>query len=328
MTPRSLIQFFRSPTGALLIFALLLGGGIALIIGIKSHTKESPLIPLKKQNDDPQTIKTVDRKISEFNPPKEQAPKPAKPTEPTPKTKQPKPKGKITIPPISLFAEAPNPTEKKPLESQYAPFGRLIRCQLIITVDSSSLTTPIIGLVTNDIYHQNELIIPAGTEVHGNAQSDRSRERITSNGSWTLVWQNGNELKISGLALDREKNPDGNGWAITDGSAGLRGKLLKTDDLAEIKLFAATLLSGAAGALTEQEQTIFGGQSAQTLNNAPFEGAQTVLSTYATQIFNTIQRDGYYIRVPAGKQFYLYVTETLDVSKAKTGLSKNQPTQP
>ena len=65
---------------------------------------------------------------------------------------------------------------------------------------------------------------------------------------------------MSGIALDREKDHSGDGWGITDGRAGLRGQLLKTDDLAEIKLFAATFLSGAASALTEKDSTIFGTQ--------------------------------------------------------------------
>ena len=331
MTPRSFIKFFRSPMGALLIFVFLLGGAIALIVGLKSQNKPSPLAPIKATNNEPQIIKTVDREISEFKPPKEDPPKPTPKPQPTAPTKKKiATKKKVSIPPISLFAEVPQPPEPKPIESKYAPYGRLIRCELVITVDSSSINTPIVGLITHDVWHKNELIIPAGTEVHGNAQADRARERIASSGQWTLVWQNGKELRINGLALDREKNPDGEGWAITDGSAGLRGKLLKTDNLAEIKLFAATLLSGAAASLTESEQTIFGSQSPSSLNNAPFEGAQTVLSTYATQVFNAIERDGFYVRVPAGKQFYLYVTETIDTSKAVRGLSLNQaqPAQP
>src|SRR5207244_950670 len=112
---------------------------------------------------------------------------------------------------------------------------------LVVTVDSSSINTPIIGLVTEDVWHDGRLIIPAGAEVHGAAKLDRVRERIASNGNWTVVWQTGEELTVTGIALDREKEPDGSeGWGITDGSAGLRGELLKSDDLAEIKLFAAT----------------------------------------------------------------------------------------
>ena len=41
--------------------------------------------------------------------------------------------------------------------------------------------------------------------------------------------------------------------------------------------------------------------------------------TYAKQILATIERDGFYVRVAAGKQFYLYVTQTIDKSKAVIG---------
>ena len=76
MTPRSFIKFFRSPMGALLIFVLLLGGAIALIVGLKSSNQPSPLAPVKALSNEPQTIKTVDRDMSEFKPPKEATPVP------------------------------------------------------------------------------------------------------------------------------------------------------------------------------------------------------------------------------------------------------------
>jgi hypothetical protein len=52
------------------------------------------------------------------------------------------------------------------------------------------------------------------------------------------------------------------------------------------------------------------------------QGAQNVLGTYAQQILDTIQRDGFYVRVPAGKEFYLYVTQTIDKSDAALGGSR------
>lgn len=251
--------------------------------------------------------------MTAFNPPKET---------PVPATPAPAPEKKNTseLPPISLYSETANDEKQRgPLGENYAPFGRLIQCELVITVDSSTINTPIIGLVTDDVWHNGRLIIAAGTEVHGTAKVDRVRDRIASNGNWTLVWQTGEELTVNGLALDREKGQDGNGWGITDGSAGLRGELLKSDDLAEIKLFAATFLSGAASGLTEREQTIFGSQAVPSLQNAPLTGAQQVLNVYAKQILDTIQRDGFYVRVAAGKQFYLYVTQTVDKSRAMIG---------
>ena len=89
----------------------------------------------------------------------------------------------------------------------------------------------------------------------------------------------------------------------------------------EIKLFAATFLSGAASALTEKEQTVFGTVDSRSLNNAPFQGAQKALSTYAQRIYDAIQKDGFYVRVSSGKQFYLYVLQTIDRSDAVVGAS-------
>ena len=126
-------------------------------------------------------------------------------------------------------------------------------------------------------------------------------------------------MRLRAIALDREFSGDQEGWGITDGSAGLRGRIIKSDDLAEIKLFAATLLSGAASALTEKEMTILGTIDSRSLNNAPLKGAQDVLKIYAERILDAIQRDGFYVRIPTGKQFYLYVLQTIDPSEAVVG---------
>jgi hypothetical protein len=181
------------------------------------------------------------------------------------------------------------------------------------------MQTPIIGLVTENLYHAGKLVIPAGTEVHGTAQADRHRDRLASGNNWTLVWQTGEELHLRAIVLDREFSGDQEGWGITDGSAGLRGRVIKSDDLADIKLFAATFLSGAADALTEKQETVFGSINSPSLNNAPFLGAQKVLAEYSQRIYDSIQKDGYYVRVPSGTQFYLYVMQIIDRADAEIG---------
>ena len=57
----------------------------------------------------------------------------------------------------------------------------------------------------------------------------------------------------------------------------------------------------------------------RSLNNAPFKGAEKVLSVYAQRIYEAIQRDGFYVRVASGKQFYIYVLQTIDRSDAVIG---------
>ncbi|MEO8351669.1 MAG: hypothetical protein ABI680_08055, partial [Chthoniobacteraceae bacterium] len=244
MNPRRFLNLLRSPTGALVLF--LIGLLIALILvnsrkpfAHKSPTEVNPSSPGNGEIAS-QLPETIRREMVPFIAPTA-TPKPHSVTEDKEPQKSNTPP---TLPPLSLIAETPALPQKegKSFSDDFAPFGRLVPCELIVTVDSSSIQTPIIGLVTEDVFHHGRLIIPAGTEVHGSATVDRTRERIASNGAWTLVWQNGEELKVSGLALDHEPDEDDGGWSITDGSAGLRGRLIKSDNLAEVKLYAAALL--------------------------------------------------------------------------------------
>jgi hypothetical protein len=315
----------------LVAFAALFAGGLIIFGVFRKHhqsTDDGISVAVLSTNvtDKPQVVQSVTRPMQVFNPP----PPKLLPSQSSPVTSrafvnsppQSSPHQTETLAPISLFADsATGIARPKKLSAAYAPFGRLISCETVITVDSSSMQTPIVGLVTENVYYGGRLIIPAGTEVHGMAQTDRKRERIAGNTSWTLVWQDGEEMQLKAIALDREfdNNTNQSGWAITDGSAGLRGEIIKSDNLADIKLFAATFLSGAAGALTEKQETVFGPVNSPTLNNAPFQGAQVVLQTYAQQIFDSIQKNGFYVRVPSGKQFYLYVLQTIDRADASFG---------
>jgi hypothetical protein len=232
--------------------------------------------------------------------------------------------------PISLYhGENPQGAE---VSDTYAPYGRMIPCETVITIDSAKIETPIIGFVTEDVWNDGKLIIPAGAEVHGKAQVDPSRERIASDNSWILVWRttdrmNGAELPLHGVALDMERNETTGTWQLTDGSAGLKGDILKTDNWAEIKLFVATFLSAATTGLenTTTSTNALTGQTTQTPlatpKDAALAGSSAVLNQYAQQILDSIKRDGFYVRVPAGKQFYLYVTQTIDLDNAKRGQS-------
>jgi hypothetical protein len=46
---------------------------------------------------------------------------------------------------------------------------------------------------------------------------------------------------------------------------------------------------------------------------------EKVLAVYAQRIYEAVQKDGFYVRVPSGKQFYLYVLQTIDRGDAAIG---------
>jgi Bacterial conjugation TrbI-like protein len=242
------------------------------------------------------------------------------------------PKNVVTS--LTIFAGDPQPAKASGREPKgdYAPAFRLVKCQLVNTVDSSNITTPIIGLVTDDLWWNGKIIIRADSEVHGVANVDRIRERIASNGEFTFVLNepdgSGRELVVQGMALDMEKDAALDSYGITDGSAGLRGDVIRTANNDLIKLYAASLISGIAGAFSSGANGVLGNRVYTNSNslgmsalhggliNPAVGGTQSVLDRYAEQIGSSIERDGFFVRVPAGKQFYVYCTEAIDLSNA------------
>src|SRR4029077_2119287 len=129
MNARTLISFFRSPPGLLLLFL----GGVGLMLflmrscGLTSPSKNDATNKHRQEFQDALTKLQTGVPSAEFpntNPPKaeESAHPPSQPN------RKPEP------PPLTLYA-ASQPVVR--LSKRYAPFGRLVKCQLIITVDSS-----------------------------------------------------------------------------------------------------------------------------------------------------------------------------------------------
>ena len=84
---------------------------------------------------------------------------------------------------LTIFAAEEQADKPRPgLGGEYAPAFRLVKCQLVNTVDSGNLSTPVIGLVTEDLCWNGKTIIRANSEVHSVASIDTVRERIASQG--------------------------------------------------------------------------------------------------------------------------------------------------
>lgn len=323
-------DFFTSPTGqVLLVGAVLLLGVLA--VRWQHQPQPVPALPAAKPMPAVTLPKTLTRDFARFTKPPAIAPA----TLPTGATGAPVAAQAPRELPLMLFSASREASPIPVLPS--APYGRLIPCETIVALESNRLETPIIGLVTEDVWHNGRLVIPAGAEVHGRASLDRARERLAAQGAWRIVWRtpdgdNGTELLTDGIVLDREFDAATKTWGEHDGSAGLRGQVVRTDSDRELKLFAATFLATATAALQDTRPTagLLGESSVPTTTarNAVLAGTGAVLREYAQAIRESIARDGFYLRVPAGKPFYLYLTETLDRSHARRSAAVAQATTP
>jgi hypothetical protein len=248
-------------------------------------------------------------------------------------------------------AQAPERGATLQIADEFAPFGRLVKCQLVDTLDSvTARSEPIVGMVTRELDWNGQVIIPSGTEVFGYAKPDAVLDaagvgRLVDTGEWTLVLpggpdgDNGRELILKARAVDRREvvvTDTGlvRSWGLDDGADGLVGYTLSTLDNQEIRLFAAAAMSGLAqgvSAVAERQEPapgvagILGAtQVAPTIGNALAgslgTGAADAMNQVAGRIREEIAKRGVYVRVPAGKEFYLFVEQTIDPRAAEVGL--------
>lgn len=293
--------WLHSPTAQLALVGLLALGAVGAVAWQKKSRGTMVEAPKGRPAALPQTLA---RDVAKFvpRPPAE----PAGPVAAKSVAPQTLPPPKPPVPPLALYAAAPAVATEPTI-----PYGRMIACETVVTVESDRTGTPLIGLVSEDFWHGGRLIVPAGAEVHGRARIDRERECLVADGTWTLCWQQprAGQIRVEGIALTRDSDP------IRDGAAGLPGRAIRTDRTRELKLFTATFLSAATTALQEQRGTAgLIGEAfvpTATARNAALAGTAAVLRDYARQVGESIARDDFHVRVSAGEPFTLYVTQPL-----------------
>jgi hypothetical protein len=244
-----------------------------------------------------------------------------------------------TIIPLNIYNN--EAVSKESLED-FLPYGRLIPCELVVTLRTSMGGTPIIGLVTENVYNNGKLMIPAGAEVHGTSQGMPALNHVQSGENWYVVWRtrsknNGKELKLNGIALDNGSHWNGCNWDLLDGTAGIKGYTHDTRNISKLKDIAANVVQGVGAGLQAAAQlaaiapgvgTATGGGASmaalagQGIGGAISGGASKSVKVVAEQQLANVLQSQYYVTCPAGTQFYLYVKQVVDLKDAQIGASR------
>ena len=219
------------------------------------------------------------------------------------------------------------------VSDRYAPYGRLIACKMVNTVESGDTDTPLVAFVSEDLWWINrkgekKLIIPAGTEVHGTIQGAKPlRNRLTTGNNFILVWQAtsdmvGFELQVKGIALEKSNHPDTKGKAaISDMAAGIPGQVVSNENLAKFLMYTLAFAQGMSQGYQTTELYSDGGGMISTqegtTKNALARGTETLAQIMLQDVSKQISKESYFIRVAAGTEFYLFVQQVIDLNEAK-----------
>ena len=353
---KSTLKFLKSPFGKFIVFLILMVfvfWGLENVFREKqtlkihvSHAINEPLeivyngalseiLPEKKQEE----IEPSDKTISSQIPPQN--------TVPQRKIKKSKPVVfhspswqinrnsalKPYIPPIGLYTAKLSSIPPNP-KTQSAPYGQLLRCELVQTCITSNLQTPIIGMVTEPLWWNGQEIIPAGVIVHGVAASSPMRDRVGTGTKWVLVWPHRNEwngkrliLDAIALACDRTESA----WSKIDGSAGIKGDVISNDDQQRMYAYMASFISGMGEGMVSENEDVTGSTTTKTtggtFTDALGKAFQKSASDISDQLFKDLSKSMFYVEARAGTEFYLYVRQDIRISEASKGQLKIQTTR-
>ena len=223
--------------------------------------------------------------------------------------------------------------QKEFVSERFAPYGRLIACKMVNTVESGDTDTPLIAVVIEDLWWINakgekKLIIPAGTEVYGTVNGAKPmRNRLTTGNNFILVWQAtsnmvGFELQLKGVALEKSTHPENRMLAaITDMSAGIPGQVISNANLSKFLMYTLAFGQGLAQGYQTNEVYTDSGVTITTQDgttkNAMARGAETLAQVMLQDVSQMIAKESYYIRVPSGTEFYIFVQQVINLDDAQ-----------
>ena len=223
--------------------------------------------------------------------------------------------------------------QKEFVSERFAPYGRLIACKMVNTVESGDTDTPLIAVVIEDLWWINakgekKLIIPAGTEVYGTVNGAKPmRNRLTTGNTFILVWQAtsnmvGFELQLKGVALEKSTHPENRMLAaITDMSAGIPGQVMSNENLSKFLVYTLAFGQGLAQGYQTNEVYTDSGVTITTQDgttkNAMARGAETLAQVMLQDVSQMIAKESYYIRVASGTEFYIFVQQVINLDDAQ-----------
>lgn len=165
--------------------------------------------------------------------------------------------------------------EKVPLKGNYfLPTGFSFPARLENAIFSYNVETPAIVVVERNITSLKKIVIPAGTRIIGTVSVQQSHDRALVN-FHTMVFPEGDEIRIAGIALS------------LDGSAGIRGKVETHKDSAVANTVLKSVITGTETALSATGLGPIASQAAQGAS----QEALNALSAQKEQVSTSISID-------------------------------------
>lgn len=188
----------------------------------------------------------------------------------------------------------------------YIPTGAVFQAQLLTPIKTSLSKSFVMAETTNEFRMDMKRRIPKASKLTGTSHFDPILKGVVVEFN-TVVFPNGIESSISGLALSNNALPELDGIYFSD--------RLTTYGTA----LAFGFLSGFADAARSQEFTLLGSQPTVSTSNQVLTGLSVASFQVADQIMRDIQTSAVeYVVVPAGERVFVVLTRRYDIQQGGT----------
>ena len=111
-----------------------------------------------------------------------------------------------------------------------------VKAKLVNTLESGAIT-PVVGVVSEDVWRDHKKVIPNGAEIFGLSNPEALKDRIGCNNQFIIVYPDGVTLRVQGIVLDRDDaDADHCVYGPTDGSYGMKGEAMKIQEQAFVRV--------------------------------------------------------------------------------------------
>jgi hypothetical protein len=236
--------------------------------------------------------------------------------------------GSLDVATLTVYTRAED--EAKPAKrpsgfdtGDFLPKGQLIPVVFQTNVTTLDLSAMVEMQVAENVKFNGDVIrLPYGTKIYGSASTKNVAERIgiTAN---TIVFTNGTELHINGVALD------------SDAQAGVRGYYVPQPVAAQLFPYANGAIMGALQALGQSQQvttqSALGVTTSSTQNPNNWRtavagaGQQALQDAFNREQAMLDQRYPAYVIVKRGSLAYIQLSSALDLTAWRMSQPQDEP---
>lgn len=276
--------------------------------------KEAPArLPLVKADDHSlkeSPVTEISKNFTPWRPPVRPDKKPEAPVVPQPTPSEPLPK---LIHDYEVAQKPPVRESPKAVVSSRStiPLGSVIACRLLQSVQCGKEAVPVIAELLQPVRDTTgREWIPSGTRIHGNVHVGNLPGRLDAAGEWIFVLPRQKFYETKASLQNRSYDPVKRLYGVDDGTAGIAGTLIRPKQSGWKQTMVREGLQVAADASQDRMRTALGEVELGSARNAVLRGVSSVAGIILPKESPVTEET--YVSVPAGKEFYLYISERME----------------